>query len=433
MSTTLPLFDALNEKTYPPVRSTASLEKVFSTIEMPLLPVLMHMEQRGILIDPQHLNHLAQEVEKKQATIEQQIYQQAGQRFNINSGQQLAGILFEKLGLKPVKKTKTNFSTDAQTLSRLHDKHPIIKNIELYRHYEKLLSTYIIPLPCMVNPSTGRVHTSYNQAVTTTGRLSSSDPNLQNIPTRTPLGQQIRHAFCAAPGFLLISLDYSQIELRLAAHFSRDPSMLADFKEGKDIHAATALRIFKLTSLQDVTQSQRRIAKAINFATIYGAGPRKLAENAHITVPEAKQFMDEYFHSYATLHSYRERLIQQAVEKGYAETFFGRTLFIPDINSNLPQYRAAAERLAINMPLQGTAADIMKKAMIAVFNLVNTYIPDVWMILQVHDELVLEVKTSMVSELVPQIKTLMEQVVSFEVELLVDVKQGLTWGSLQPL
>jgi DNA polymerase-1 len=275
------------------------------------------------------------------------------------------------------------------------------------------------------------VHTSFNQSITTTGRLSSSRPNLQNIPTRTELGMEIRKAFVAPEGYVLAGFDYSQIELRLMAHFAQDQKMIADFAAGRDIHAATAMRVFKLDALEDVTSSQRSIAKAVNFATLYGAGARTLAENAGVSYEEARSFMEEYFQEYPTVSQYIEQLVETAKQKGYAETMFGRRLSLPDLQSKMPQVQKAAERIAVNMPLQGTAADIMKKAMISVCDFVEQRTPDVWIILQVHDDLVLEIKEDRADELIPQIQQLIEADMHLSVPLQVDVKVGKNWGVME--
>ncbi|MEI6223063.1 MAG: DNA polymerase [bacterium] len=416
-----------------PVVCKPDLQGVFSKIEMPLVPVLMHMEMRGLIIDEGKLEVIAKEVAGILSTLEKNIYELAGQEFNINSSQQLADVLYTKLFLKATKKTKTGYSTDAGTLEKLKDQHPIISLLLEYRHYDKLLSTYILPLPTLINKSTGRVHTSFNQSVASTGRLSSSNPNFQNIPIRTEMGQRIRQAFVAAPGYTLLSFDYSQIELRLMAFLSQDAKMLDDFAHDRDIHAATAQRIFHLPTLDAVTSDQRRIAKAINFATMYGAGPRTLGENAGINFNDAKLFLQEYFAYYPAVKGYATGLKELAHKNGYATTLFGRVLHLPDISSSLPQMRAAAERVAVNMPLQGTAADIMKLAMIAVHAFVETLVPDVYIILQVHDELVLEVREEKVGEIALKVRELMEKVEGVAVRLKVDGKVGKTWGEMVEL
>lgn len=416
-----------------PPAPSLHLQSVFYELEMPLIPILMHMESRGFLIDKEYLGQLKDEVTQSLNELTECIYTEAGSTFNINSGKQLSKILFEHLGLKPVRRTKTGYSTDAKTLDKLQNQHPIVPLLLEYRHLDKLLNTYITPFPLLINTQTGRVHTSYNQAVTTTGRLSSSKPNLQNIPIRTSLGQKIRKAFIAQEGYALVAFDYSQIELRLMAHLAQDKNMLEDFAQGKDIHTTTAQRIFKVQQLEDVTKEQRGIAKAINFGAIYGAGARTIAQNAHVPTTEAKQFLEDYFTQYHAVRDYMEYLKEEARKTGYASTLFGRVLMLPDINSGHPQMKAAAERIAINMPLQGTAADIMKKAMIAVHDFVIQHTPDLWIILQVHDELVLEIKEEMVHKYRPTIQNLMQDVVSLDVPLKVNVQVGKNWGEMQKI
>lgn len=405
---------------------------VFSHVEMPLIPVLVAMERQGILVNADYLHTLGARLERENAALTERIFAVAGQEFNLNSGQQLAQVLFDHLGLEPVRKTKTGYSTDAATLGKLKSQHEIIPLLLDYRHREKLRNTYVVPLPGLISPTTGRVHTSYNQAVASTGRLSSSSPNLQNIPIRTPLGQSIRRAFEAAPGMRLLSLDYSQIELRIMAHFSQDTQLCDDFAHDRDIHTATAQRIFKLSRSDLVTKQQRSIAKAINFAILYGAGPRNIAENANISFSDAKEFVERYFNHYPGIRCCMDGLKEQARQQGYASTLLGRRLALPDLTGGAAQFRAAAERVALNMPLQGTAADIMKLAMIAVFRWLQRQPADeAALLLQVHDELVLEVHQDRIAYYADAIKHEMESVVRLAVPLTVDVQVGENWAELE--
>ncbi len=425
----LPLFATTPETVpTPPPQPTWTLQDVFDKIEMPLIPVLVAMEMKGIMIDIGVLGDLAKKLQEEQALLTSSIYVHAGKAFNINSTKQLAEILFVNLGIKPGRKSKTGFSTDAATLEKIKDTHPIVADLLNYRQLEKLLSTYIEPMPELINKTTGRLHTSYNQTVTTTGRLSSSKPNLQNIPIRTPMGNEIRKAFVAEEGKTLASLDYSQIELRLVAHVANDPRMIQDFQEGKDIHTATAARLFHCSE-SEVSKEQRGVAKAINFATIYGAGPRNLAQNAGVSIEEAKSFIDTYFTTYKSVHETIEHMKQKARDNGYAETLFGRRLAIPDIDSSLPQLKASAERIAVNMPFQGTAADLMKLAMIEIYHDIKDS-NDCCMLLQVHDELVFEITDNQLDAYLPKLQQAMEQVTPLQVPLTVDVATGTSWGAL---
>ncbi len=412
------------------------LYKLFQEIEMPLIEVLAQMEDNGIELDKKFLEKLSQETKDKLKKLQEKIWQLAGEVFNINSTQQLKIILFEKLKISTdgISKTKTGFSTAAAELDKLKDKHKIIGLIQEYRELNKLLTTYIDALPRMVNPRTGRIHTSFNQTVTATGRLSSTDPNLQNIPVRTALGRQIRRAFVAPPNKILLSLDYSQIELRLAAHMSGDKKMIQAFREGRDIHAATAAEIHNLKP-EEVDAQKRREAKAINFGILYGQGPRGLAQTADIPYEQAKAFIEEYFAAFPEIEKFIEKTIAKARQKGYTETLFGRRRYLPEINSSVVQVRKAAERMAINTPLQGTAADIIKIAMIQVHKLIQEKYKNngIKMLLQVHDELVFEATKDKACELACEIKTIMENVIKLKVPLVVDVKMGKNWEDMKKI
>lgn len=409
------------------------LDRLFYKIEMPLIPVLAQMERNGVKINRRRLESLSQTTGERINKLEAKIYKQAGGRFNINSTQQLQEILFNKLNISTqgVSKTKTGLSTSAEELEKLKADHPIIKLIQEYRELSKLTNTYIDALPGLINKKTGRLHTSFNQSVTATGRLSSSNPNLQNIPVRTELGREIRSAFVAPPGYRLISLDYSQIELRLAAHMSGDKRMIRAFKEEQDIHSATAAAINNI-ELSRVTPEMRREAKAINFGILYGQGPHGLAQTADITYWRAKEFINQYFKVYRGIKKFIEKTISQAGHKGYTETFFGRRRYLPEINSSVVQVRKAAERMAINTPLQGTAADLIKVAMIeAAETIKNKYAAgEAKLILQVHDELLFEAKESIAARLAEEMKLIMERAIKLKVAVVVDIKIGQNWQAI---
>jgi len=411
------------------------LVKLFNEIEMPLVLVLAQMETSGIKINAKFLINLGKEVNKKISRLEKEIHKLAGMEFNINSTQQLREALFEKLAIPTlgVARTKTGLSTGADELAKLKGQHPIIELIQEYRELAKLANTYIDALPELVNSQTGRLHTSFNQTVTATGRLSSTEPNLQNIPVRTELGRKIRQAFVADQGCKLLSLDYSQIELRLAAHMSGDKKMIAAFKKGEDIHTATAAEINQV-ELAEVTPQMRREAKAVNFGILYGQGPHGLSAGADIPYARAKEFIDKYFKTYPGIKKFVDDSIAEARGRGYAETMFGRKRYLPEINSSVMQVRKAAERMAINTPLQGTAADIIKIAMIRAEELINEkYNGDVKMLLQVHDELVFEVKNNLVEEAAEEIKKIMESVIKLKVPINADARAGDNWGEMEEI
>jgi len=414
------------------------LDKLFNEIEMPLVIVLAQMETSGIKIDSKFLAKISQNTKKKIKQLEIKIYKQAGKKFNINSTQQLREVLYEKLNIptETVSKTKTGLSTAADELTKLKDLHPIIKLIQQYRELVKLSTTYIDALPKLVNKQTGRLHTSFNQSVTATGRLSSTEPNLQNIPIRTALGREIRQAFIAEPGYKLLSLDYSQIELRLAAHMSGDKKMIKAFLDNADIHTMTAAEINQVSPSQ-VDREMRRQAKAINFGILYGQGPHGLSQTADIPYWRAKEFIEEYFIVYKEVKKFIDKSIASARKKGYAETLFNRRRYLPEINSSVMQVRKAAERMAINMPLQGTAADMIKIAMIEIYSRINreyktnTRESDVKMLLQVHDELLFEVKSDKVDKVAGEIKKIMENVIKLKVPVIVDAKVGSNWREMK--
>lgn len=400
---------------------------IFRNIEMPLVPVLSRVERNGVMIDPAVLHAHSEELGKRLVELEQKAHEIAGEPFNLSSPKQLQTILFEKQGIKPLKKTPGGApSTSEEVLEELALDYPLPKVILEYRGLAKLKSTYTDKLPLMINPKTGRVHTSYHQAVTATGRLSSTDPNLQNIPVRNDEGRRIRQAFIAPEDYLIVSADYSQIELRIMAHLSRDKGLLTAFAEGKDIHRATAAEVFD-RPLESITSEQRRSAKAINFGLIYGMSAFGLARQLNIPRKEAQKYMDLYFERYPGVLEYMERTRQQAKEQGYVETLEGRRLWLPEISSRNGARRAAAERAAINAPMQGTAADIIKRAMIAVDDWLLQSQPRVKMIMQVHDELVFEVHKDDLQAVSQKIHELMEGCVKLEVPLLVEVGSGKNW------
>ncbi|WP_010168642.1 DNA polymerase I [Pseudomonas sp. PAMC 25886] len=418
----------LHQELHKQLAAIPSLASVVSDIEMPLVPVLARIERQGALVDAALLGIQSIELGNKMVDLERQAYEIAGEEFNLGSPKQLGAILYEKLGLPVLKKTgKGQASTAEEVLAKLaEDDYPLPKVLMQYRSMSKLKSTYTDRLPEQINPRTGRVHTSYHQAVAATGRLSSSDPNLQNIPVRTAEGRRIRQAFVAPKGYKLLAADYSQIELRIMAHLSKDEGLLNAFRDDLDVHTATAAEVFKV-ELAEVTSNQRRSAKAINFGLIYGMGAQKLGKDIGVDTKTAKAYIDVYFARYPGVREYMDRTRAQAADQGYVETLFGRRLYLPDINSNKPQERAGAERTAINAPMQGTAADIIKKAMVKVDNWLTDSGLDAKVILQVHDELVLEVREDLVAEVSAKIREHMSEAAKLDVPLVVDVGVGNNW------
>ncbi|MGC1098506.1 DNA polymerase I [Pantoea agglomerans] len=418
----------LHLKMWPELEKEAGPKKVFEQIEMPLLTVISRIERNGVLIDQSILAQHSKELTARLAELELKAHELAGESFNLSSTKQLQVILFEKQGIKPTKKTPGGApSTSEEVLAELALDYPLPKVILEHRGLSKLKSTYTDKLPLMINPISGRVHTSYHQAVTATGRLSSADPNLQNIPVRNDEGRRIRQAFVAAKGHRIVAADYSQIELRIMAHLSQDKGLLDAFAQGEDIHRATASEVFGV-ALDKVSGEQRRSAKAINFGLIYGMSAFGLSRQLNIGAGEAKKYMDLYFERYPGVLRYMENTRQLAASKGYVETLEGRRLWLPDIKSGNAIRRKAAERAAINAPMQGTAADIIKRAMIAVDNWLEQQNDNaVRMIMQVHDELVFEVKAEAVEEASQKIRALMEDSVQLDVPLLVEVGVGDNW------
>jgi len=402
---------------------------LFEDVEMPLLKVLAEMEHVGVVLDTDALADFAKKLQERIESIEKEIIDDAGTEFNVASPRQVGEVLFDKLKIDDkAKKTKSGqYSTNEETLQKLKDKHPIVEKILEFRGLNKLLNTYVEALPKLVNKDTGRLHTSFNQAVVVTGRLSSSNPNLQNIPIREEDGREMRKAFGVADSdHLFLSADYSQVELRLMAHLSEDEKLLEAFNRGEDIHAATAARIFKV-SLEEVTDDMRRKAKTANFGIIYGISAFGLSQRLNIPRGEAKSIIDGYFDSFPAVKEYMDRVIAQAREKGYVETMFGRRRYLPDINSRNGVVRGVAERNAINAPIQGAAADIIKMAMVGVDRAFRKEKLKSQMVLQVHDELNFEVLKSEVDIVKEIVKKEMESAVSLKVPLEVDMGTGVNW------
>lgn len=421
-------------KRFLPQLKEKELLGLFEEIEMPLIAVLARMEQNGVTIDVPFLKALGTKLKRKIRGIEERIYKEAGGVFNINSPKQLKAVLFEKLKISSegLSRTKTGVSTKASELEKMQGKHSIIDHIMEYRELTKLVSTYLDALPELVHPKTGRIYTSFNQVVAATGRLSSSDPNLQNIPVRTTLGREIRKAFVAPRGFRLLSCDYSQIELRLIAALSKDRKMVLSFKRGEDIHAATAAEINGV-KLEEVTEAMRYAAKAVNFGVIYGQGAYGLAKSAGISRAEAQAFIERYFALYSGVAAWLEKTKAFARRKKYVETLFGRRRPLPEIDSSNPAIRAAAERMAVNMPLQGTAADLMKKAMVEIHRDLHSISRGTRMILQVHDELVFEVPERDVKSVAEFVREKMVRAITLPVPIVVDAEVGRNWGEMHPL
>lgn len=418
----------LHNRLFANIEQDESLKTVYEEIEMPLVPVLSRIERTGVFIDEMKLSAQSVEISARLDELEKKAYEIAEQEFNMNSPKQLQAILFEKMGLPVVKKTPSGTpSTNEEVLQELALDYPLPKLILEYRGLAKLKSTYTDKLPKMINPTTGRVHTSYHQAVTATGRLSSTDPNLQNIPIRNEAGRRIRQAFVAPAGHKILAVDYSQIELRIMAHLSGDQALLDAFRDGKDIHAATAAEIMGL-DIEQVSSEQRRRAKAVNFGLIYGMSAFGLAKQLGIPRGEAQAYMDKYFERYPGVMQYMEDTRSTAADKGYVETIFGRRLHLPEIKSRNGMRRKAAERAAINAPMQGTAADIIKKAML----LVDQWIQEegngrVKLLMQVHDELVFEVEESSLSEIESKVQKLMESAAELKVPLVAEAGHGDNW------
>ena len=406
------------------------LWQLFAEVEMPLVPVLLEMERNGVAIDTGLLNEMSQQLGDQLAKLEKQIYESVGHEFNINSPAQLGPVLFEELKLPTTRKGKGKYSTEAAVLEELRGTHPVIEYILEYRQLSKLKSTYIDALPSLINRKTGRLHTSFNQTRTTTGRLSSSDPNIQNIPIRGDLGKQVRRAFIAPPGSLLLAGDYSQIDLRSLAHLSQDPALLSAFRNDEDIHTATAALLLGIEPAK-VTADMRRLAKTVNFGIIYGMSEYGLEQATELSREEASKFIAAYFEKYPGVKEYLQKTKEKAAEDGYVETILVRRRYIPEINSANRIIREAAERMAINMPVQGTSADIIKVAMVNLHREMSNQRLKSKMILQVHDELVFEVPENEIDTMRKIVPEIMSSAIQLDVPLKVDLKTGKNWGEMK--
>ena len=415
----------LNERIGDKIKENGQ-EKLYQEVELPLVTVLAHLEINGFLVDDHQLKEFADKLGEKIDALTNEIYMLAGEEFNINSPKQLGVILFEKLELKPVKKTKTGYATNADVLEKLRDKHPIVNFIMEYRQLAKLKSTYCDGLRAVVNPNTHRIHSVFTQTVTVTGRLSSTEPNLQNIPTRTELGREIRKMFVAKDGYVLVDADYSQIELRVLAHIANDETMINAFRNNEDIHAVTASQVLGIP-LEDVTKEQRSSAKAVNFGIVYGIGEFSLAQDLHISVKEAKAYIESYLEKYHGVRNYMESIKEQAKKDGYVKTMLNRIRYIPELKSPNYNIRQFGERVALNTPIQGTAADIIKLAMVRVDNrLINEGLKSK-LILQVHDELIVEAHKDEVDKVKQILSEEMQGAMELNVPLKVDMSTGHSW------
>lgn len=415
----------LNERIGDKIKENGQ-EKLYNEVELPLVTVLAHLEINGFLVDDNQLKEFADKLGEKIDALTNEIYMLAGEEFNINSPKQLGVILFEKLELKPVKKTKTGYATNADVLEKLRDKHPIVNFIMEYRQLAKLKSTYCDGLRAVVNPNTHRIHSVFTQTVTVTGRLSSTEPNLQNIPTRTELGREIRKMFVAKEGYVLVDADYSQIELRVLAHIANDETMINAFRNNEDIHAVTASQVLGIP-LEDVTKEQRSSAKAVNFGIVYGIGEFSLAQDLHISVKEAKAYIESYLEKYHGVRNYMESIKEQAKKDGYVKTMLNRIRYIPELKSPNYNIRQFGERVALNTPIQGTAADIIKLAMVRVDNrLINEGLKSK-LILQVHDELIVEAHKDEVDKVKQILSEEMQSAMELNVPLKVDMSTGHSW------
>jgi DNA polymerase-1 len=419
---TFRLYDILNRRI-----GQEKLQQICEEIEFPLISVLARMEEAGVAIDVEFLNGMSKELERMLDNLTREIHSLGGGPFNINSTQQLSEILFTKLKLSPVRKTKTGFSTDVGVLEALKEEHPIVEKLLAYRQLMKLKSTYVDALPQLVHPRTGRVHTSFNQTVAATGRLSSSDPNLQNIPIRTELGRSVRQAFIPSSSErLILSADYSQIELRVMAHISGDDGLAEAFRNREDVHATTAAKIFGVAS-PDVTRDMRRKAKEVNFGIMYGIGPFGLANRLEISQAEAREIIQRYFERFPKVKEYINETITEARKKGFVSTLLGRRRYLPDLHSRNQNVRQNAERQAINMPIQGTAADMIKLAMIHIDGTLLQKKLRSRMILQVHDELVFDIDQREEKSVREIVKKEMQDALKLSVPIDVEIGAGKNW------
>ncbi len=409
-----------------------NLSALMRDIEMPLVPVLVQMQRQGIKVDEGSLHEMSRDLNEHMQRTELELYETIGHTVNINSPQQLSDLLFNELGLPKTRRTKTGYSTDANALENMRGFHPVVDKILEYRQVSKLKSTYVDTLPELINPGTGRIHTSYNQVGSATGRMSSSDPNLQNIPIRTEMGKRVRSAFVAegAPDWVLFAADYSQIELRVLAHLSQDPELLEAFRRGEDIHAATA-SLMNDVPINEVTADQRRVAKVLNFGVIYGLSAHGISQQTEYSREDGARFIETYFSKYPRIAGYLEEVKARTRQTQYVETLCGRRRFVPDVNSSNFNVRGAAERMAINMPIQGTAADIMKLAMIRVHDRLQRENLRTRMLLQVHDELVFEVPREEMDDLQSLVFDEMPAAMDLDVTLKVEAKWGVSWGDME--
>ena len=405
--------------------------RLFTEVEMPLVAVLADMERRGMTVDREHLERMSDDLGARLEQLEQEIRELAGHEINLNSSQQLTALLFDELGLPILERTQSGApSTKGEVLEKLRDEHDIVRLILEWRKLSKIKSTYADALPELIHPETGRIHTSFNQGGARTGRMSSSKPNLQNVPTRSEAGQRVRAAFVAPEGHVLLACDYSQIEMRVLAHLSKDPELCEAFRRGEDVHATTAAAVFDVP-LEEVTEEQRQLAKAVNFGIVYGMSASGLARRLGLTEGEAEQFMRAYFQRFAEVQAFREELIRRAREQGGAETLLGRRRPLPEINSDDWAARSEAERQALNTPIQGSAADLIKLAMVRVHERLRAGGLQARMVLQVHDELLLEVPEDELERVVALVVHEMEQVHSLDVPLIVDAKVGRNWLEME--
>ncbi|MDP2977032.1 MAG: DNA polymerase, partial [Anaerolineales bacterium] len=411
--------------------------ELFTGIEMPLVSVLVEMELAGVALDNIFFAEMSKELGERMAATEKQVYQAVGKTFNLNSTQQLSAVLFETLRLSPPDRGRRtasgHYSTSAEVLEELRGQHPVVDWVLEYRELSKLKSTYVDALPAQINPSTGRVHTSFSQTGAVTGRLSSSNPNLQNIPTRTEIGRRVRRGFVADSGNVLLSVDYSQIELRIVAHMAGDEAMLNAFRAGQDIHATTAAAIYSIP-LEAVSKEQRRHAKAINFGLIYGMSAFGLTRSTELTLAESEDFVAAYFNRFPGVKRYLDGIRHEAAQKGYVETLLGRRRYFPALKSQLNHnLKNREEREAINAPIQGTAADIMKMAMLSIPSALQSAGLHGRMILQVHDELVIECPRAELTETARLVQQVMESAYQISIPLSTEARWGLNWDELQPI
>jgi len=413
---------------FEPLLKKEKLLKRFDEIEIPLIPVLVAMERNGIKVNPSILNDMSEKIKKELTGLEKDIFSLAGEPFNIDSPKQLSHILFDKMGIKPIKKTKTGYSTNVDVLEKLSSQNVFPSKVLEYRVLRKLKSTYTDAIPLLINSKTKRVHTSFNQTVTATGRLSSSNPNLQNIPVRTEMGRNIRKAFEAEEGYVLMSFDYSQVELRVLAHFSEDARLVESFKNNKDVHAITASEIFSL-DLEFVTSEMRRKAKVVNFGIIYGMGSYGLSRDLNISMHEAKEYITNYYAAYTGVEKFRDKIISEAESTGWVSTLLGHRRKVPELRAKNKNTRQAGERIAMNTPIQGTAAELIKLAMINIHNKIKG--SGVRMLLQIHDELIFEVPEKDLEWAKVEIKKEMENVYPLNVPLVVNMSYGQNWAELK--